>query len=153
MPYYDYEDLLDDEEFGAVKKKPKKVKVTFAKKPIAKGFATNIRRQRQSSNVIDLRGMRPVQVEGKLTWNTFWHLASSTRGAITNCLEKRGFAVDSMNVLSIVTGGSDYYFVIKLNVYDQFSNDQVTASVRNALKDVAIPSSIKLNNAVSLSGG
>jgi hypothetical protein len=78
-------------------------------------------------------------------------LASSTRGAIKNCLEKRGFAVGSIKVISVVTGGSDYYFVIKLNVYRQYSNDQVTESVRNALRDVAIPSSIKLNDAVSLS--
>jgi hypothetical protein len=68
MPYYDIDELLNDE-FGDTKKKakakPKRVKLL--KKPPARSFIDNMRQQRQSTNVVDLRGTRPVLVEGGLT--------------------------------------------------------------------------------------
>ncbi len=80
MPYYDYEDVLSDE-LGDTKKAVKKVtlvKKVPATKPVV-NFGTNMRQQRQSTNVIDLRqdvsGTIVMNLKGYLTWNTYFHLS------------------------------------------------------------------------------
>jgi hypothetical protein len=107
------------------------------------------RKQRQSTNVIDLRtditGTRYVVVTGYLTWNTFFHLASFTAPNIAQALANRGF-----NVLEVVTADRDrknsqYYFRITIRVYNRYSKNAVQNSVYSALLAVAYGSTIRVS--------
>lgn len=113
-------------------------------------LGANWRNQRQSTNVVDLRvqkaGMRRVTVVGYLTWNTFFHLASNTANNIAISLLNRGFDVSDLSTSFRDKRNSQYYFRIYLWVWNQYSLQFVSRSVRNALLDVAYGDSIRITN-------
>jgi hypothetical protein len=165
MPYYDDEefydlDEFDFEEFGDTKKKKKVVKkqilptfkiADLSQRRVVKRwrptFNKNALKQRQSTNIIDLgdtNSLNVVNVEGVLTWNTYWHLAANVSSNLKTALTGRGFSVGSVNTFPLFIGSSDYFFLISLNVKRQYAATEVSRSILKALKDVAIPSSIRI---------
>lgn len=109
------------------------------------GFRWN-NNSRQSSNIIDLRGYNYTMVSGSLAWKTSFHLASSTPYLIANCLRKRGFWITSVETRNVNWFKSGYTFTIWMMVLRQYNYSQIKTNVRNALRDVAVASSIDIND-------
>ncbi len=147
MPYYDYDDLLSDE-FGETKKKPKVVLVR--KQTPVKVFAANIRQQRQSTNVEDVRselplGMNSVTVTGYLTWNTPYHLSMNVDSNIKNALQRYGFNVFGLKVTARDYNNSQYNFTVILLVLSKYSDREIVSSLTNTLsKTVALANSVRV---------